>query len=439
MNNFSGLDLVKPLRRAIDAEGYAAPTPIQAQSIPHLLAGRDLLGVAQTGTGKTAAFVLPMLQRLEASANGSPASGRPRALVLAPTRELAVQIGDSVRAYGKFMGLKYVNIFGGAPIGKQISTLNRGVDIVVATPGRLVDLLNQKKLRLSEVEVFVLDEADRMLDMGFINDVRKISDLVGSNRQTLLFSATMPNAVEKLAAGMLSDPVRIEVAPQSTTAERVQQRVLFVEKQQKRGLLSAILKDDTISRALVFSRTKHGADKVARYLEKGNVSAGVIHGNKSQNARQKALKGFKNGNLRVLVATDIAARGIDVDGVTHVINFDLPQDPETYVHRIGRTARAGADGQAISFCDLTERDFLFDIEKVTRNTVEVDADHPFHAPEIANAEPSGSKAARKSRNGGGRNGGGGRPPRASKGGKRFKPGGQKGHRHGQRRGNSRAA
>ena len=398
MNNFSGLDLVKPLRRAIDAEGYAAPTPIQAQSIPHLLAGRDLLGVAQTGTGKTAAFVLPMLQRLEASANGSPASGRPRALVLAPTRELAVQIGDSVRAYGKFMGLKFVNIFGGAPIGKQISTLNRGVDIVVATPGRLVDLLNQKKLRLSEVEVFVLDEADRMLDMGFINDVRKISDLVGSNRQTLLFSATMPNAVEKLAAGMLSDPVRIEVAPQSTTAERVQQRVLFVEKQQKRGLLSAILKDDTISRALVFSRTKHGAAKVARYLEKGNVSAGVIHGNKSQNARQKALKGFKNGNLRVLVATDIAARGIDVDGVTHVINFDLPNEPESYVHRIGRTARAGAGGIALSFCDHEERAYLRNIEKVIRQSVPVLEDQPFHAAEIANAPAPGKRSQQRKRN-----------------------------------------
>ena len=418
MNNFSGLDLVEPLRRAISAEGYAAPTPIQAQSIPHLLAGRDLLGVAQTGTGKTAAFVL---QNLTANAKGRTRPGRPRALVLAPTRELAVQIGDSVRTYGKFLKISGTTIFGGSPMGRQIQALNAGVDVVIATPGRLMDLLRQKKLQLDSVEVFVLDEADRMLDMGFVADVRRVAAMIGDKRQTVLFSATMPGAVAKLAEGLLSDPVRVEVAPQSTTAERVEQRVLFVAKPKKRSLLSEILKDAGISRALVFTRTKHGADRVAKHLEQDNVRTGVIHGNKNQNARQRALNGFKNGNLRVLVATDIAARGIDVDGVTHVINFDLPNDPETYVHRIGRTARAGAGGQAISFCDHEERDYLFDIEKITRKTVDVDVDHPYHAADIANATPS--KGKKPQRNGGRKFGG-------EKPGNGFKPRGAKGKRPG---------
>lgn len=425
MTDFSGLDLIEPLRRALSAEGYAAPTPIQAQSIPHLLRARDLLGVAQTGTGKTAAFVLPMLQSLAENSKGRPAAGRPRALVLAPTRELAVQIGDSVRAYGKFLKLCHVNIFGGAPAGKQIQALNRGVDIVVATPGRLMDLMNQRKLRLDEVSILVLDEGDRMLDMGFVNDVRKIAALTNKNRQTVLFSATMPAAVAKLAEGLLNDPVRVEVAPQSTTAERVNQKVLFVQKPNKRKLLSSLLEDDDISRALVFTRTKHGADRVARHLENGKVRTGVIHGNKSQNARQRALKGFKDGHLRILVATDIAARGIDVDGVTHVINFDLPNDPETYVHRIGRTARAGADGQAVSFCDLDERGYLFDIEKITRQALEVHDDHLFHAPEIAAAGPAKGKS-RGSKQG---------PKR----GKSFKPRNRGGRRQGNKGGRSRAA
>ncbi len=279
MTDFSGLELIEPLRRALTAEGYTAPTPIQAQSIPHLLAGRDLLGVAQTGTGKTAAFVLPMLQNLAKRSRGRPVAGRPRALILAPTRELAIQIGDSVRTYGKFLPLRGTTIFGGSPMGKQIRTLSAGVDIVIATPGRLMDLLNRNKLRLDEVSLFVLDEADRMLDMGFVRDVRKIADLVGSNRQTLLFSATMPAAVAKLAQGLLSDPVRVEVAPQSTTAERIHQRILFVEKAKKRALLSNLLKDASISRALVFTRTKHGADRVAKHRAKSNVIVGVIHGN----------------------------------------------------------------------------------------------------------------------------------------------------------------
>ncbi len=387
MTDFSELDLIEPLKRALAAADYSRATPIQAQSIPHLLTGKDLLGVAQTGTGKTAAFVLPMLQKLEASSNGNPAPGRPRALILAPTRELAVQIGDSVNTYGQFLSIKSTTIFGGVPTGRQIKRLNNGVDIVIATPGRLLDLMNQRKLHLDAVEIFVLDEADRMLDMGFVNDVRKISERVGQNRQTVLFSATMPAAISKLAASLLNNPVRVEVAPQSTTAERVNQRIMFVEKSQKRSLLTALLKDDSISRALVFTRTKHGADRVAKHLEKSNIRSGVIHGNKSQNARQRALDGFKNGALRILVATDIAARGIDVDCVTHVFNFDLPNDPETYVHRIGRTARAGADGQAISFCDEEERGYLLDIEKITRSTIDVDNDQPFHSDDVANAAP----------------------------------------------------
>jgi ATP-dependent RNA helicase RhlE len=420
MTNFSGLDLIEPLQRALSAEGYAAPTPIQAQSIPHLTAGRDLLGVAQTGTGKTAAFVLPMLQSLTETSNGRPQAGRPRALVLAPTRELAIQIGDSVKIYGQFLNIKATTIFGGTSQGQQVAALNQGVDIVVATPGRLLDLMNQGKLRLDQVGIYVLDEADRMLDMGFIHDVRKITDRVSKDRQTLLFSATMPSAVAKLANGLLTDPIRVEIAAQSTTAERIDQRVLFVAKAQKRNLLSTVLEDSDISRALVFTRTKHGANRVAKHLEQKNVRCGVIHGNKSQNARQEALKSFKDGKLRILVATDIAARGIDVEGVTHVINFDLPNDPETYVHRIGRTARAGAAGQAISFCDEEEREYLFDIEKIIRKMIDVEIDHPFHSQEIEDAERSvarpknersggrrnaNSNKKRRSKNNGGGNGG----------------------------------
>ncbi len=391
-----------------------------------------------------------MLQNLDATSQGKAKPGRPRALVLAPTRELAVQIGDSVRAYGKHLRINATTIFGGSPMGKQIKALNGGVDVVIATPGRMMDLLRQRKLQLDSIEVFVLDEADRMLDMGFVADVRKVADMIGSKRQTVLFSATMPPAVAKLAEGLLSNPIRVEVAPQSTTAERVDQRVLFVHKPKKRSLLSALLKDDGISRALVFTRTKHGADRVAKHLEQDNVRTGVIHGNKNQNARQRALNGFKNGDLRVLVATDIAARGIDVDGVTHVINFDLPNDPETYFHRIGRTARAGAKGQAISFCDHEERDYLFDIEKNPRKTVDVDTEHPYHAPDIADAGPTKGKPGKKkpyrggARSGGGRDGAG-KPKRSFKGapkGKRSggKPGGYKGgHRGSNKGGNSRAA
>jgi ATP-dependent RNA helicase RhlE len=388
MTKFSGLNLIEPLQRALSEQGYVVPTPIQAQSMPHLIAGRDLLGVAQTGTGKTAAFVLPILQSLTKLTTGRPKAGKPRALILAPTRELAIQIGDSIQIYGKFLSINTTTIFGGVSQGKQVTALDRGVDIVVATPGRLLDLINQKKLSLNEIQFYVLDEADRMLDMGFIHDVQKITKQVPEQRQTLLFSATMPTAVATLANGLLVNPIRIEVAIQSTTAERIDQRVLFVEKSQKRNLLSHILEDKEISRALVFTRTKHGANRVAKHLEQNSIRSGVIHGNKSQNARQEALKGFKEGKLRILVATDIAARGIDIDSVTHVINFDLPNDPETYVHRIGRTARAGSAGQAISFCDEEEREYLFDIEKIIRKLVDVEVDHPYHAQDIEEATKS---------------------------------------------------
>jgi ATP-dependent RNA helicase RhlE len=391
MTNFNGLDLIEPLQRALSVEGYKRPTPIQAQSIPHLLAGQDLLGIAQTGTGKTAAFVIPMLQNLNKSSIYNSKDGCPRALLLAPTRELAIQIYESIKIYGKFLSITATSIFGGVSQNKQISALNRGVDIVVATPGRLLDLINQGVLHLDKVNIYVLDEADRMLDMGFIHDVRRITDLVGKERQTLLFSATMPQEVTSLAHSLLNNPIKIEIALQSTTAAKIDQRVLFVEKSNKRDLLTIVMQDGTISRALVFTRTKHGANRVAKHLEANNIRTGVIHGNKSQNARQEALKGFKDGKLRILVATDIAARGIDVDGITHVINFDLPNDPETYVHRIGRTARAGASGQAISFCDAEEKEFLFDIEKTIHQIIDVEIDHPYHDQNIEDAEYSISR------------------------------------------------
>ncbi|MBF0250645.1 MAG: DEAD/DEAH box helicase, partial [Alphaproteobacteria bacterium] len=362
MTDFTGLGLIEPILKALAAGGYTTPTPIQAQAIPTLLKGRDLLGVAQTGTGKTAAFVLPILQRLH-KANALPARKRPRALILTPTRELALQIHENILGYGKHLNIQAAVIFGGVSLGPQIKILGDGVQILVATPGRLLDLMSQDKVRLDRIDTLVLDEADRMLDMGFVNDVRKVCAAVPEQRQTVLFSATMPQAVAKLAAGLMTDPARVEVTPPATTAERIRQSVLMVRKDQKRALLTHVLRDDAISRVLVFTRTKHTANRVAKQLDQDGIRADAIHGNKTQNARQRALQGFRDGDVRVLVATDIAARGIDVDGVSHVINFDLPNEPESYVHRIGRTARAGADGQAISFCDAEERGYLRDIEK----------------------------------------------------------------------------
>ncbi|MDE0941980.1 MAG: DEAD/DEAH box helicase [Alphaproteobacteria bacterium] len=383
MTNFAGLELAQPILRAIEEEGYTTPTPIQAQSIPPLLLGRDLLGVAQTGTGKTAAFALPLLHRLADDA-GQPMRGKPRALILAPTRELAGQINDSIRSYSRHLGMRSAVVFGGVSIRPQIQALAKGLHVLVATPGRLLDLMNQGHVRLDAVEVFILDEADRMLDMGFINDVKKIIAKVPNQRQTMLFSATMPKSVQGLASGLLNDPVKVEVAPAATTAEKVEQQVLFVAKDKKRALLGELMRDEDIKRVLVFTRTKHGANRVAKHLNQCGIDADAIHGNKTQNARQRALKGFRDGKLRALVATDIAARGIDVEGVTHVINFELPNEPESYVHRIGRTARAGAGGIAISLCDHEERAYLRDIEKVIRQSLPVREDHPYHAADIAN-------------------------------------------------------
>jgi ATP-dependent RNA helicase RhlE len=369
VTHFTDLGLEPRLLKALAHEGYEIPTPIQAQAIPHVSAGRDLLGIAQTGTGKTAAFALPILQRLAADQRqAQPKSAR--ALILSPTRELALQIAEMFRSYGRYMNLTVTTIFGGVGEAPQVQTMKRGIDILVATPGRLLDHVRQRNVTLGNTEIFVLDEADRMLDMGFINDIRKLISGLPRERQNLFFSATMPKEIASLAHDLLRDPVRVAVTPSATTVERIDQRVILVNAVDKRALLTELLKsDDKIARALVFTRTKHGADKVVRHLIAANVPASAIHGNKSQSQRVATMNAFRAGRTRVLIATDIAARGIDVDGISHVINFDLPNVPESYVHRIGRTARAGADGIAISFCDNEERSLLRDIEKVTRQAI----------------------------------------------------------------------
>jgi ATP-dependent RNA helicase RhlE len=368
--NFSDLGLFAPILGALAAEGYTAPTPIQFQAIPPVLGGRDLCGIAQTGTGKTAAFALPILQRL-AAAKQRTAPQTCRALVLSPTRELASQIAGSFRAYGAGMPLSTAVVFGGVPIGPQRHKLARGIDILIATPGRLLDLIDTRSLTLSSVQVLVLDEADRMLDLGFIHALKRIVKLLPRQRQTLLFSATMPRSIAALAEDYLNDPVKVVVAPPATTVERVEQRVVFVPSDRKRDLLTTFLRDPVFARVLVFTRTKHGADRVVRHLAGAGIEAAAIHGNKSQPQRERALAGFRDGRARVLVATDIAARGIDVDGVSHVINFELPNVAEDYVHRVGRTARAGAGGTAIAFCTDEERLYLRDIEKLTRCSLRV--------------------------------------------------------------------
>jgi len=412
MVTFTELGLAEPLLKALDAEGYTIPTPIQAQAIPHLLEGRDVLGIAQTGTGKTAAFALPILHRLNADGR-RPASRTTRVLILTPTRELAVQISEGFGAYGKNMRFKRAVIFGGVGQVPQVQAVAGGVDVLVATPGRLIDLMDQGHLNLNGVEMLVLDEADRMLDMGFIHAVRKIAAKLPKKRQTLLFSATMPDSVADLAAGLLHNPVRVEVTPVATTAEKIEQKVMFVTRDNKRELLAELLRDKSVSRAIVFTRTKHGANRVAEQLSKSGVAADAIHGNKSQGARQKALNAFKAGEIRALVATDIAARGIDVDGVTHVINYELPNEPESYVHRIGRTARAGADGMAFSLCEAEEISYLRQIEKTIRMSVPVDVDHEWHAEGIYKIHISKGPAPKppaqgqRGRNGGGNGGGGG--------------------------------
>ncbi|MDB4980493.1 MAG: ATP-dependent helicase RhlE, partial [Myxococcales bacterium] len=409
MHSFQTLGLSDPLQRAITAAGYETPTPIQSEAIPHLLAGRDVLGCAQTGTGKTAAFALPILDRL-ARATRRPGARGPRALVLTPTRELALQINEGFATYGRHVAPKCAVVFGGVGQAPQVEAFRRNTDIIVATPGRLLDLMQQRHAPLDAVEMLVLDEADRMLDMGFIEPIRRIIAALPRQRQNLMFSATMPDEIQKLANKILVDPVKVAVAPVSSTAEKVRQWVLFVDRGHKRALLKEVLKDPAMSRVLVFTRTKHGANKVAEELDRNGVGSAAIHGNKSQNARQRALDAFKGGRVRVLVATDIAARGIDVDGVTHVINFEIPDEPESYVHRIGRTARAGASGVALSFCDAEERGSLRDIERLIRAEVPVVSDHPFAgmvAPlSDSSGAPRGSHGARgrfgrNSRGGGG--------------------------------------
>ena len=367
---FEELGLVPPLLKALAAEGYTAPTPIQLQAIPFALAGRDVQGIAQTGTGKTAAFALPILQRLAANPKRVGPGGC-RVLVLSPTRELASQIADSFRVYGKFMNLKSTVMFGGVPKGRQARAMQMGVDILVATPGRLMDHMQDRTVRLDQVEILVLDEADHMLDLGFIVPIRRIVQQIPAQHQTLFFSATMPGEIGGLAGQMLKNPAHVAVTPVATTAERVEQHVIMVETSRKRAVLFDLLMGPAAGRTLVFTRTKHGADRVVKYLEESGLAAAAIHGNKSQGQRERALSDFRSGKCRVLIATDIAARGIDVDAVTHVINYDLPNVAESYVHRIGRTARAGATGVAISLCDGEERAFLRGIEKLIRAKVAV--------------------------------------------------------------------
>ena len=397
---FKELNLSAPLLRSVQEAGYETPSPIQAAAIPPVLAGRDLMGCAQTGTGKTAAFALPMLDRL--TANAPRRKGAVRALILTPTRELALQIGESFEAYGKYLKLRSTVIFGGVGQAPQVEALKKGVDILIACPGRLNDLIGQGFIDLSALEIFVLDEADRMLDMGFVHDVKKVIAKLPAQRQNLMFSATMPAEIEQLAAGILHDPAFVKVDPVSSTVDRIQQSLYYVEKGNKKLLLPWLIKNlqPPVVNALVFSRTKHGADKIAKDLTKQGIPAAAIHGNKSQTARVTALEDFKSGKTRVLVATDIAARGIDISELSHVFNYDLPEVPETYVHRIGRTARAGADGTAVSFCAPEEQEYLAGIEKLNRRKIPVVSGHPWDGRKTGrSAEKTGRNCARKSRKG----------------------------------------
>jgi ATP-dependent RNA helicase RhlE len=389
--SFGNLNIIDPLCRALAKEGYTAPTPIQTLAIPHLLNGKDLMGIAQTGTGKTAAFVLPILQKISQQRRPF-APGVPRALIIAPTRELAAQIDQSFATYGQFLRFRHTVIFGGVRQGPQVKMLSQGVDVLVATPGRLLDLMNQGYVMLKGVEFFVLDEIDRMLDMGFIKDMRRIVTALPQKHQSLFFSATMSRETGEFAEKLLTDPVRIEATPQASTLECITQSVFFVDQNNKFPLLQKLIKDEDMERVLIFSRTKHRADKIAQALNKGRINADAIHGNKSQNQRTKAMHDFKSGRLRVLVATDIAARGIDVDDISHVINFDLPNEPECYVHRIGRTGRAGADGKAYSFCAADERNILRSIERLTRTKAEI-VDHQYHSETAKMATGAAAESA----------------------------------------------
>ncbi|PQA90616.1 DEAD/DEAH box helicase [Chryseobacterium shigense] len=402
--NFTDLNLIEPIAKAIQEQGYTNPTPIQERSIPEILKGSDFLGCAQTGTGKTAAFAIPILQNLSKSKTKN---NHIKALILTPTRELAIQIEENINAYGKYLPLKQLVIFGGVKQGNQEAALRRGIDILVATPGRLLDFIAQGIISLKNIEIFVLDEADRMLDMGFVHDVKRVIKLLPQRRQTLFFSATMPSEIQKLADSILNNPVKVEVTPVSSTAETIKQSVYFVDKENKLDLLSHILENDISDSVLVFSRTKHGADKIARKLQKDNISAEAIHGNKSQNARQNALNNFKSGKTRILVATDIAARGIDIDELKYVINFELSDVSETYVHRIGRTGRAGAEGSSISFVDSLDLLNLRNTEKLIGKKIPVIKEHPFHTDNlVAQKRDSNNKPSS--------GGGDRRPPRSPK-------------------------
>ena len=397
--------LMPEIQKAVASEGYDTPTPIQEQCIPHLLEGRDLVGSAQTGTGKTAAFTLPLLQRLSRHRQ-RPHKGTPRALILAPTRELAAQIRESIQTYGRFLRLSNTVIYGGVNQIHQVKVLNRGVDILVATPGRLLDLIQQGFIHLNEVEVFILDEGDRMLDMGFMPDIKRVVSLIPEKRQTLFFSATMPYKIEKLARTMVNDPVRVSIAPDKPTLDSIDQKVLFVGKKDKDALLVDLLSDSQINKAIIFTQMKHAANRVMGKLYKAGIKVEAIHGNKSQAARTRALDGFKRNRFRVLVATDVAARGLDVDDITHVINYDLPVEAETYVHRIGRTARAGADGSAISFCCAEDRAYLRDIERLLGRQVPTEMKHAYHCDRALNSTQSPGKSYSSNK---GRRRTGGRP------------------------------
>lgn len=394
MKSFAELPLIEPLQRAVKEEGYTVPTPIQAQSIIPLLEGKDLLGCAQTGTGKTAAFVLPILQRLWQQKKIAPPHA-PRVLILAPTRELAAQIAQSIRVYGKHLRITSAVIFGGVSQQPQVQALRRGVDILVATPGRLLDLMNQRYVRLNEIEILVLDEADRMLDMGFIDDIKQIISRLPAKRQSLFFSATLEQKVVALARTLVRDPIHVTINPEKPTVERIQQSVYFVDKESKDLLLVKLIRDPAVRRAIVFVQMKHVANKVALMLNKAGIHTEAIHGNKSQGARTASLDAFRRGRVKVLVATDIAARGIDVEGITHVMNYELPNDSETYIHRIGRTARAGAEGQAISFCSGFEREYLRAIERLIRQHLPIIRDQPYHSERAMNATGATARPASK--------------------------------------------
>ncbi|TCZ65394.1 DEAD/DEAH box helicase [Roseicella aquatilis] len=427
MTTFTDLGLAAPLLRALDDAGYTTPTPIQAQAIPTVLAGQDLLGIAQTGTGKTAAFSLPILQRLDAK-GGRPPRGGCRALVLSPTRELCSQIADNVRAYGAHLGLSVAVIFGGVPHGPQRRALGQGIDILVATPGRLQDHLDAGTARLDRVEVLVLDEADQMLDKGFLPAIRRLVKVLPTQRQTLFFSATMPTEIGRLANELLRDPARVEVAPVATTAERVAQRVIHLEQGNKRRILADLLRAEGVGRTLVFSRTKHGADRVVKQLDQDGLAANAIHGNKSQGQRERALAEFKDGSAPILVATDIAARGIDVDGVTHVVQYDLPEVPETYVHRIGRTARAGASGEAVALVSAEDLDKLWAVEKLIRQVIPAEDQRDDKTRSLAKPGLLQRQGA-----GNGQGKGRGQPGRGHAAGGRGQPGAHGGQRQGQPR------